>query len=229
LCAFATGFFIVVDVAFFSASLLKIHHGGWFPLTMGALVFTVMVTWRQGRSILFSRLRESSVPLDAFLQSLLANPPVRVPGTAVFLTATASAVPHALLHNLVHNKVLHQRVVFLTVTVKDDPYVPDAERIKIESLGQECYRILMQFGFKDRPDVPKALELCAAQGLEFQTLQTSYFLSRETVIASVRQTSGMALWRDRLFAMMTRNAGSVVEYFNLPTNRVIELGTQVEI
>jgi KUP system potassium uptake protein len=229
LCVFATGFFITVDVTFFSASLLKVHHGGWFPLLLGALVFIAMATWRQGREILLTRLRESSVPLTAFLESLLANPPARVPGTAVFLTSTPGAVPHALLHNLAHNKVLHERVVFLTVAVKDEPYVPNAERVQIEPLGQECYKIMLTFGFKDRPDVPKALALCAKQGLEFELLRTSFFLSRETVIPSVRMTSGMALWRDRVFAAMARNAGSVVEYFNLPTNRVIELGTQVEI
>jgi KUP system potassium uptake protein len=188
-----------------------------------------MLTWRQGRAILISRLRESSVPLTAFLESLLANPPVRVPGTAVFLTSTPGAVPHALLHNLVHNKVLHERVVFLTVTVTDDPYVQDKERTHIEPLGNECYQISMRFGFKDRPDVPRALVHCEPLGLKFEMLRTSFFLSRETLIPSVRVSTGMALWRDRLFAMMARNAGSVVEYFNLPTNRVIELGTQIEI
>jgi KUP system potassium uptake protein len=229
LCVLATGFFLTVDVTFFSASLLKVHHGGWFPLLLGALVFVAMITWRQGRAILVSRLRESSVPLAAFLESLLANPPARVPGTAVFLTSAWGAVPHALLHNLAHNKVLHERVVFLTVTVKDEPYVPDAERVRIEPLGHECYQIMVTFGFKDRPDVPRALAQCKPLGLEFELLRTSFFLSRETVIASARVSTGMARWRDRLFAMMQRNAGNAVEYFNLPTNRVIELGTQVEI
>jgi len=229
LCVFATGFFFIVDAAFFSASLSKLHHGGWFPLTMGALVFIAMITWRQGRTILMTRLRDSSVPLAAFLESLMANPPARVPGTAVFLTSAWGAVPHALLHNLAHNKVLHERVVFLTVMVKDEPYVPDAERVRIEPLGHECYQIMATFGFKDRPDVPRALEQCKPLGLEFQLMRTSFFLSRETVIASARVSTGMARWRDRLFATMQRNAGNAVEYFNLPTNRVIELGTQVEI
>ncbi len=230
LCVLATGFFILVDLSFFSASLVKVLEGGWFPLTMGAGVFTIMLTWRRGREILMARLKQQSIPLDTFLASLLGSPPTRVPGTAVFLTSTANAVPHALLHNLVHNKVLHQRVVFLTVTVEDVPFVREEDRIVIEPLGHECYRILMHFGFKDKPDVPKALQLCVKcqPSLEFQTLQTSYFLSRETVIASIR-VDGMALWRERLFATMARNAGSVVEYFNLPTNRVIELGTQIEI
>jgi len=230
LCILSTGFFILVDFSFFSASLVKVFEGGWFPLTMGAMVFTIMLTWRRGREMLMERLRQQSIPLDTFLSSLLASPPLRVPGTAVFLTSAPNTVPHALLHNLVHNKVLHQRVVFLTVSVGEVPFVPPEDRIEIAPLGNECYRIMMYFGFKDQPDVPKALGLCAQMEpkLEFQTLQTSFFLSRETVIASLR-VAGMALWRERLFATMARNAGSVVEYFHLPTNRVIELGTQIEI
>ncbi len=229
LCLVATGFFATVDLAFLSASLFKVVDGGWFPLVAGATVFTVMTTWRRGREILLARLKQSSVPLEPFLESLFATPPPRVPGTAVFLTSAPGAVPHALLHNLAHNKVLHERVVFLTVIVEDVPFVPAAERVNIEPLGHECYRIMIHFGFKDRPDVPKALELCREHDLEFHMLQTSFFLSRETVIPSVRNGKGMALWRERLFATMARNAGSVVEYFNLPTNRVIELGTQIEI
>ena len=229
LCVLATGFFIFVDMLFFSATLLKVLDGGWFPLAMGAMVFTIMATWRRGREILLARLKKQSIPLDTFLASLLANPPVRVPGTAVFLTSALKVVPHALLHNLVHNKVLHERVVFLTVTVKDVPWVRAGERLSVESLSHNCYRVRLYFGFKERPDVPWALELCNEHGLEFQPLQTSFFLSRETVIASERPGEGMALWRERLFATMARNAGSPVEYFNLPANRVIELGTQVEI
>jgi KUP system potassium uptake protein len=230
LCLLATGLFMAWDATFFAATLLKIPDGGWFPLALGVLMFTVMVTWRRGREILMARLKQQSIPLDTFLNSLLANPPTRVPGTAVFLTSAQNTVPHALLHNLVHNKVLHQRVVFLTVTVGDVPFVPRDERIEIAPLGNDCYRVLIHFGFKDKPDVPRALQLCAEKDpkLEFQPLQTSYFLSRETVIASLR-TRGMALWRERVFATMARNAGSVVDYFNLPTNRVIELGTQIEI
>ncbi|MBI3571888.1 MAG: potassium transporter Kup [Gammaproteobacteria bacterium] len=226
--AFSTGFFILVDVSFFSASLLKIADGGWFPIIVGATIFTVMVTWRHGRELLLSRLRESSVPLEAFLDSLMRNPPARVAGTAVFLTSTPGAVPHALLHNLAHNKVLHERVVFLTVVIKDVPWVPASERVHIEDLGNNCFQLTVHFGFKDRPDVMQALDLCREYELEFQPLQTSFFLSRETVIPSIRY-EGMALWRERLFATMARNAGSPVEYFNLPANRVIEVGTQIEI
>ncbi len=231
LCLFATGFFMLVDAAFFSASLLKIAEGGWFPLTMGVLALTIMLTWRRGREILLARLKKSSVPLESFLESLFKVPPARVPGTAVFLSSTPNAVPHALLHNLAHNKVLHERVVFLTVLVEDVPFVPDGECVRIESLGHECYRIIVHFGFKDEPDVTQALALCREHdpGLEFGILQTSFFLSRETVIPTARTGEGMALWRERLFAAMARNAGSPVEYFNIPANRVIELGTQIEI
>jgi KUP system potassium uptake protein len=228
LCLLATGSFIVVDLAFFSASLLKVFDGGWFPLVMGGAVFTLMVTWRRGREILLARLRQSSVPLDMFLKSLMRNPPLRVPGTAVFLTSTPGAVPHALLHNLVHNKVLHERVVFLTVVIRDVPWVPPKERVSIADLGNNCFQLSVYFGFKDRPDVMQALEQCREHELEFRPLETSFFLSRETVVASIRY-EGMALWRERLFSAMARNAGSPVEYFNLPTNRVIELGTQIEI
>ncbi len=226
--AFSTGFFFLVDAWFFSASLLKVTEGGWFPIVVGATIFTIMVTWRHGRELLLSRLRQSSVPLEAFLDSLMRHPPARVLGTAVFLTSTPGAVPHALLHNLAHNKVLHERVVFLTVVIKDVPWVPARERVQIEDLGNNCFQLTVHFGFKDRPDVMQALELCREHELEFQPLQTSFFLSRETVIASIRY-EGMALWRERLFAAMARNAGSPVEYFNLPANRVIEVGTQIEI
>jgi KUP system potassium uptake protein len=228
LAVFATGFFLLVDAVFFSASLLKIGEGGWFPLTVGAVMFAVMVTWRRGRELLLTRMRESSVPLEAFLTSLFKNPPARVSGTAVFLTSTPGTVPHALLHNLAHNKVLHERVVFLTVIIQDVPWIPDSERLTIEPLGHNCHRLTVRFGFKDQPDIMRVLELCRAYDLPFEPLQTSFFLSRETVIPSIR-VEGMALWRERLFSTLARNAGSPVEYFNLPANRVIEVGTQVEI
>ena len=230
LCAVATGFFMVVDTAFFSSSLLKIHEGGWFPLALGAGVFVLMTTWRRGRSLLLARLRSGSVPLEPFLKSLFIEPPHRVPGTAVYLSAAPDAVPHALLHNLNHNKVLHERVVFLTVMVKDVPWVPFDQRVELEPLGHECWRVILQFGFKNRPDVTQALtELCRSQGLPVNMMETSFFLSRETLVPSAAGPRGMALWRERLFAAMARNAGSAVAYFNIPPNRVIELGTQVEI
>jgi len=229
LCVLATGFFIIVDAAFFSASMLKVAEGGWFPLLMAALIFTVMSTWRRGRQILVQRLQSSAIPLDPFVTSLFADPPMRVHGTAIFMAADRDAVPHALLHNLSHNKVIHERVVFLTVTIDDVPWLPMEERCKVEPMGHECYRILMRFGFKDRPDVTKALELCKPLGLEFHMMETSFFLNRETLIPVLDTWGGMALWRERMFAAMARNASSVTDYFNIPTNRVIELGTQIEI
>jgi KUP system potassium uptake protein len=230
LCVFAAGFFFAVDLAFFSSSLLKVADGGWFPLVLAGGMLKVMLTWRRGREILFRKLRGSTEPLEQFLDSLFREPPPRVPGTAVFLTATPDVVPHALLHNLNHNKVLHERLVFLIVEVKDVPWVPFGQRVAIQSLGHHCWRVSLNFGFMNRLNVPKALtELCRDRGLKFDMIQTSFFLSRETVIPVAAAFSGMALWRDHLFAMLTRNAGSAVEYFNIPTNRVIELGTQIEI
>ncbi len=224
----ATAGFAIVDLAFFSANLTKVSDGGWFPLAIAATMFTIMATWRRGRKQVLHQLEESSVRLDMFLDSLFRHPPPRVAGTAVFLTTTPNAVPHALLHNLAHNKVLHERVVFLTVVVRDVPVVPVGDRVRIDDLVHNCFRVTLFFGFKEQPDVMQALELCREQDLEFRPLETSFFLSREALIPSVR-VAGMALWRDRLFATMARNAGSAVEYFNLPTNRVIEIGTQIEI
>ena len=229
LCVLATVFFIIVDIAFFSASLLKLTEGGWFPLLMATLIFTVMVTWRRGRQILVQRLQSAAIPLDAFLASLFSDVPTRVPGTAIFMAADPDAVPHALLHNLSHNKVIHERVIFLTVLIEDVPWVPFSERVQVSAMGHQCYRIKMRFGFKNRPDVSQALELCKSHGLEFNLMETSFFLSRETLIPVRHLAGGMALWRERMFATMARNASSVTEYFNIPTNRVIELGTQIEI
>ena len=229
LCVFATGFFIVVDLAFFSSTLLKVADGGWFPLVIGGGVFILMRTWRRGREIMFERLRASSVPLDGFLESLFRDPPVRVPGTAIFLTATPEATPHALLHNLNHNKVLHERVVFLTVEMADVPWVTFQKRVAVTKLGHGCWRMKVRYGFMNEPDIAQALEIAGAFGLEFDMMTTSFFLSRETVVPVEALPGGMALWRERLFATMARNAGNAADYFKLPTNRVIELGTKVEI
>ena len=230
LCIFATGFFMLVDIAFFSSSLLKVADGGWFPIVLGGSVFIVMLTWRRGREILYKRLHSSDMQLEEFLNLLFREPPSRVPGTAVFLTPTPDVLPHALLHTLNHYKVLHERVVFLTVKVKEVPWVSPAERILIESLGHDCWRISLYFGFMDRPDVSEALTtLSDEQSLEFDMMQTSFFLSRETLVTVAAVPSGMALWRERMFAAMARNAISAVEYFNIPSNRVIELGTRIEI
>ena len=228
LCLVATGLFMIVDAVFFSASLLKVFDGGWFPLGLGAVVFTIMTTWRRGRELLLARLKQSYIPLAPFLDTLMRNPPIRVDGTAVFMVSAPRTVPHALLHNLAHNKVLHERIVVLTVIIEDIPWVTPRHRVVIEELGHGCYQLMLHFGFKDHPDVMQALASCREHGLTFDPMATSFFLSREIVIPSVR-VRGMALWRDHLFSTMARNASSAVEYFNLPTNRVVELGTQVEI
>ena len=228
LCLLATGFFMVIDLTLFSAALLKVHEGGWFPLALGAIVFVVMMTWRRGRAIMTERLNADSVPLDALLKSLLREPPKRVAGTAVYLTATPDATPQALLHSLKHFQTLHERVVFLTIEFRDVPWVPFEERVICERLGGNCWRVRVRYGFMNRPDVTRALEHCGALGLDIDAMQTSYFVSRQRVVPSAGR-GGMALWRERIFAAMARNAGNVTDYFNIPTNRVVELGTRVLI
>jgi KUP system potassium uptake protein len=229
LCLLATGFFILIDIAFFSASFLKIAQGGWFPLMLASIIYVVMITWRRGRQILLTRLQSSAIPLQTFRKSLLEYPPTRVHGTAIFMAPESGAVPHALLHNLSHNKVLHERVIFVTVIIADIPWVPEDECVAVEPMGDEWYTIRMNFGFKDRPDVSRGLALCGKYGLEFNMLETSFFLNRETLVPVSTKDDGMALWRERMFAAMARNASSITDYFNIPTNRVIELGTRIEI
>ncbi|HEY6967078.1 MAG TPA: KUP/HAK/KT family potassium transporter, partial [Burkholderiales bacterium] len=229
-CIAATGFFVLVDLAFFSSSLLKIADGGWFPLALGALVFIVMTTWRRGRVLAAAAQRRQSIPLESFVTSLGIQPPHRVPGTAVFMAGDPDGVPNSMLHNLKHNKVLHERVVFLTVTVRDVPWVPAAERVAVDALGQGFYRMRVSFGFMDRPDVAASLELAAARGLAFDPMQTTFFLSRATVLpAGLQSADGMAQWRDSLFATMARNARTAADYYNIPPNCVIELGTKIVI
>ena len=227
LCIAATGFFILVDLAFFSSALLKVVEGGWFPLALGAIVFVFMTTWRRGRVLAIAAQRRTSIPLLPFLKSLSEHPPVRVPGTAVFMAGDPDGVPNALLHNLKHFKVLHERVVFLTVVTRNIPWVPASERVTAEPLGQGFYRLIVHFGFMNRPDVSATLDLCKDCGLTFDLMQTTFFLSRTTVIPTSKQ--GMARWRERLFAAMARNAHTAADYYNIPTNCVIELGTKIEI
>jgi KUP system potassium uptake protein len=227
LCIAATGFFLVIDVALFSANVLKILHGGWFPLLLGVFLFTLMLTWKRGRGLVFQNLQKHAIPLDDFLQSLFVAPPVRVPGTAIFLRGESEGVPHALLHNLAHNKVLHERVIFLTVHNHEVPWIPLTERVHVHHLGKNCYQINVHYGFKDEPNIPQALELTKDQGLEFEALETSYFIARQTVIPT--PSGGMAPWREHLFVTMSRNARGAADYYQVPTNRVLELGTQVEI
>ena len=226
-CFGATGFFFIMDVMLFSSSSMKLLHGGWFPLLLGAILFTGMMTWKRGRALVFENLQKHAIPLEDFLQSLFVAPPTRVYGTAIFLRGESDGVPHALLHNLSHNKVLHERVVFLTVHMIEEPYVPEAEQAKVVSLGHNCYQVNVSYGFKDEPDIPKLLRTCAAQELEFEMMETSFFIARQTVIST--PGAGMAPWREHLYVAMSRNARGAADYYQIPTNRVIELGTQVEI
>jgi KUP system potassium uptake protein len=218
---------VAIDAAFLSSNMLKIPEGGWFPIVAGGAVFTLLTTWKRGRAILLERLNAETMPIDLFIESIAANPPMRVPGTAVFLTSTPHRVPHALLHNLKHNKVLHERVVFLTLTTEDIPVVPLSDRVRIRDLGCNFQQFEALFGFKEDPDVPELLEECGRRGQPFDMMETSFFVSRETLIPT--ETPGMALWRERLFVSMAKNATKAIEFFNVPTNRVVELGTQVEL
>jgi KUP system potassium uptake protein len=217
----------LLDSAFLASNALKIPDGGWFPLLIGGIVFTLLTTWKRGRKVLMDRLSEDALPLDQFIQSIELAPPVRVEGTAVFLTSTPDRVPHALLHNLKHNKVLHERVVFLTVVTRDIPYVPPDERIEFRTLGADFTRILAYYGFKEEPDVPELLEEAGRRGFPFEMMETSFFVSRETLVATARP--GMARWRERLFSSMSKNAIKASDFFHVPANRVVELGTQVEL
>jgi KUP system potassium uptake protein len=219
--------FLTIDLSFFSANAIKLFNGGWFPIVVAIVLFTLLVTWKRGRLLLIERLSPGAIPIEPFIQSITAHPPTRVPGTAVFLTAASEGVPHALLHNLNHNKVLHERIVLLTVSTIDIPHVPDEERIEIQSLGTNFYRLIVRYGFKDDPDVPRALELASAKGFKFEMMETSFFLSRQTLIPKVGP--GMALWQEKLFALMSRNASSATTFFKIPANRVVELGTRIEL
>jgi KUP system potassium uptake protein len=221
------GFFLLIDFAFLAANAPKILHGGWFPLLIGLIVFTLLSTWKRGRQILFERMQSDDIDLAAFIEGIAAFAHARVAGTAIFLHATGKGVPHALLHNLSHNKVLHERVFVLTVVTEDVPLVPDIDRARIEPLGEGFYRMQLHYGFREDPDIPAALALCTQQGTPFHLMETSFFLSRETLIAT--QMPGMALWREKLFVWMTQNAESAMRFFKLPVNRVLELGTQIEI
>ncbi|RON54991.1 potassium transporter Kup [Pseudomonas frederiksbergensis] len=219
--------FLLVDGLYFAANVPKIVQGGAFPVIAGIVLFVLMTTWKRGKQLLVERLDEGGLPLPIFISSIRVQPPHRVQGTAVFLTARPDAVPHALLHNLLHNQVLHEQVVLLTVVYEDIPRVPASRRFEVDSYGEGFFRVILHFGFVDEPDVPQALKLCHLDDLDFSPMRTTYFLSRETVIAS--KLEGMARWREALFAFMLQNANGNLRFFNLPLNRVIELGTQVEM
>jgi KUP system potassium uptake protein len=219
---------LIIDLSFFSANLLKVEAGGWFPLVLGLGVFIVMTTWRRGRELVVREIKQGGLALVPFIENITEHPPLRVPGTAVFLTANQNAVPHALLHNLKHNKVLHERNVMLTVDILETPVAEAEERIHLVPLDGDFYGLELRFGFAEDPNIPMALSKCAKSGLPFDLMDTTFFLSRENVVADKRRP-GMALWRDRLFAFMSRNALPATAFFQIPGNRLIELGTQVEI
>ncbi|MDG9922096.1 MULTISPECIES: potassium transporter Kup [unclassified Pseudomonas] len=218
---------LLVDSLFFSANVPKVFQGGAFPVVAGIALFLLMTTWKRGKQMLFARLDETALPLPAFLDSIRLQPPHRVAGTAIFLSARPDAVPHALLHNLLHNQVLHEQVVMLTVVSEDEPRLAPERRFEVTAYGDGFFRVILHFGFMEEPNVPEALRLCHLDQLDFSPMRTTYFLSRETVIPTKR--FGMAPWRERLFAFLQKNANSSMSYFQLPVNRVIELGTQVEI
>ena len=218
--------FLVVDIAYFGANLLKVPVGGWFPLLVGAIAFTMLTTWARGRKLMIIRLEEESLPIGVFIKSASGST-TRVPGTAVFMTSSAVGVPHALLHNIKHNKVLHERILLLTVRIEDVPYVTEGKRMTTEDLGQGFYRVVLRYGFMEDIDVPLALEAMEGCGPRYKAMDTSFFLARQTLISSKRP--GMAVWREKLFSWMLCNAESAMEFFKLPANRVVELGSQVEI
>ncbi len=220
------GVFLVIDGAYLASNLTKIPDGGWFPLLIGAIAFTLLTTWAKGRQLMMARLREAALPIKVFIASA-ANSATRVPGTAVFMTSTPDGVPHALLHNLKHNKVLHDRIILLTVKILDMPYVEEDTRCRLEDLGEGFHRLIIKYGFMQEPDVPAALARLTGCGPAFKMMDTSFFLARQTLLPSSRP--GMAIWREHLFSWMLRNAESAMEFFRLPTNRVVELGSQVEI
>jgi KUP system potassium uptake protein len=218
--------FFIVDGGYFAANAMKIPHGGWFPLLVGAIAFTLLTTWSKGRQIMRERMREVSLPLEIFAKSA-RNSSARVPGTAIFMNSGSAGTPAALLHNIKHNKVLHERVVILTVQIREVPFVDPEERFAMKELGDGFFKVALNYGFMEETDVPLALKEVAKCGAPFDMMQTSFFLSRQTLIASKRP--GMAIWREKLFAWMMRNAATPMQFFRLPTNRVVELGSQVEI
>jgi len=223
------GLMLLVDATFLASNSAKFLTGGWFPILMGGVCFTMLVTWKRGRVLMFQRQSEQGIPLKPFIESLHAHPPPKVSGTAIFMTSNAESVPHALLHNLKHNKVLHEQTVFLTIVTHDVPMVPPEDRVQLERLVGGFYKLEAWYGFKEQPDIDEILNTCRVRyGLAFDVMDTSFFLSRETVIPT-SDTPGMALWRDHLFAWMSRNATRATDFFNIPPNRVVELGTHVEI
>jgi KUP system potassium uptake protein len=227
LCIAATSVFFIVDFAFFASNLMKLFAGGWFPLVIGGAVFTLMITWKEGRRILNEKLRADAIDLSGFLDAVFVNPPLRVEGTAVFMTAEPGIVPNAMLHNLKHNKVLHNQNLFVTVVNHEVPWIGMDKRLEVESLGHDCWQVNVHYGFKNDLDLPRALQQIKNRGCQLEPMTTSYFLSRDTVIPTIG--SGMAAWREKLFAQMHHNASGAADFLNLPNNSVVELGSKIEI
>jgi KUP system potassium uptake protein len=219
--------FLTIDVAFFGANALKVAQGGWVTLAVAFVIFILMTTWKTGRRLVAERLTARAIPLDEFMATVETIQPVRVPGTAVFMTAQPTGTPPALAHNLRYNKVLHEHVIVLTVATAQVPHVPPAQRITVQPLGQSLFNVRIQYGFMEDPNVPEALRQAREQGLHIDLDDTTYFLGRETIIVTARQ--GMAVWREKLFVLMARNAVRATAFFRLPPERVVELGVQVEM
>ena len=227
LAALLCGGFLLFDLAFFGANIAKIASGGWFPLVLAAMIFTLMSTWKTGRRILYRRLQGGSLPVKDFCALMESSPPSRVPGTAVFMSGNPRMIPSALLHNLKHNKVLHERVIFLSVLTAKTPYVSAEKRLELQTVGTQMYLIFLHYGFMESPNVPEALQTLELDGWVFNVMEATFFLGRETILPSSKP--GMALWREKLFMLMSRNSRAATDFFGLPPNRVIELGMQVEI
>jgi KUP system potassium uptake protein len=225
---FATPF-LLLDLVFVASTSLKILAGGWVPIMIGAVLFTILMTWKDGRALVLKQMEKNALPIELFIKSVgMSNETKYVPGEAIFLTGTPNIVPHAMLHNIKHNKVLHERNVMVTVTTRDIPFVSDEERVRVEKLDDRFYRISIDYGFKDKPNIPNALEIAYAElGFDFDMMQMSFFISRDRIIHTVGD--GMAPWREKLFISMQRNTSPVSDFYLIPTNRVVELGSQIEI
>jgi KUP system potassium uptake protein len=226
LCIASTGVFLIVDVSFFASNLLKIADGGWFPLMMAAALYLILATWKDGRNLLTEKFHNDAIELTPFLESVLSFPPVRAEGTAVFLNSTVGIVPNAMLHNLKHNKVLHKYNMFLTVQNQEVPRVPLKEQVGLTDLGNDCWQVIIRFGFLDDPDVPKALEQINDPKFQYDSMKISYFLSRDILVPTLHKE--MAPWRESLFAQMHRSASGAADFLRLPSNKVVELGSRVE-
>ena len=227
LCVAATGVFFVVDLAFFTSNMMKLVDGGWFPLLIAGAVYSVMLTWKDGRRLLKQKLKVDAIDLNSFLEAVFVSPPTRVPGTAVFLTAESGTVPNAMLHNLKHNKILHEVNLFVTVVNQEVPWIGMDKRLAFESLGHDCWQVTVNYGFKNEPDLPKALKHMKGRGCDMEPMTTSYFLSRDTVIPTLG--GGMSQWREKMFAQMHLNASGAADFLKLPSNAVVELGSKIEI